>query len=329
MPVLQTILALGVTSSAITFDDAFGDHMVLQQAPARAAVFGTAQGGATSVQVTVSPSGGDSYVVHAELTADSTGAVRWKALLNPTAAGGDTTITAECVAGCDGTANVVAAISNVAHGDVWYCGGQSNMALNMQYTFTRNDTIAAIRAGKYTNVRFSGMSGNMNPAQNWTTAADAAESGALLTYSATCWYFAEELTDALGAAAPPIGLIHTAFGGSTIEQWLSNASSGRSRDSPSLLLCSSPPPRMPSPFDPRPLRQRDGRRLGPGVARRACAAVRRRHAEGVGVVPARHSNLPPKAMLALSHTFPIWQVPGRERRARRLTQRQLGRRRGW
>jgi hypothetical protein len=105
------------------------------------------------------------------------------------------------------------------------------MALNMQYTFTRNDTLAAIRAGKYAKVSLSGMSGNMNPTLNWTTANSAAESGALLTFSATCWYFAEQLTDALGASAPPIGLIHTAWGGSTIEQWLSNASSSRCANS--------------------------------------------------------------------------------------------------
>ena len=38
--------------------------------------------------------------------------------------------------------------------------------------------------------------------------------------SATCYYYGESLTDELGNGAPPIGLVHTAYGGSTIEQWL-------------------------------------------------------------------------------------------------------------
>ena len=42
------------------------------------------------------------------------------------------------------------------------------------------------------------------------------------TFSATCLYFGLELVDALGSAAPPIGLIQSAVGGSTIEAWQSN-----------------------------------------------------------------------------------------------------------
>jgi hypothetical protein len=48
------------------------------------------------------------------------------------------------------------------------------------------------------------------------------DSSSLMKFSATCFYFAQELSDALGAEAPPIGLVHTAWGGSTIEQWLTN-----------------------------------------------------------------------------------------------------------
>ena len=36
----------------------------------------------------------------------------------------------------------------------------------------------------------------------------------------SCYYFGQSLTDELGPDAPPIGLIHTAWGGSMIEQWL-------------------------------------------------------------------------------------------------------------
>ena len=50
------------------------------------------------------------------------------------------------------------------------------------------------------------------------------DSSSLMKFSASCFYFAQELSDALGAEAPPIGLVHTAWGGSTIEQWLTNES---------------------------------------------------------------------------------------------------------
>jgi hypothetical protein len=43
-----------------------------------------------------------------------------------------------------------------------------------------------------------------------------------MAFSGTCYYFGESLTDALGAAAPPLGLIHTAWGGSTIQNWIRN-----------------------------------------------------------------------------------------------------------
>ena len=52
-------------------------------------------------------------------------------------------------------------------------------------------------------------------------------------YSATCYYFGESLSDALAAAhgaAPPIGLVHTGWGGSTIEQWLDNATAAGCTD---------------------------------------------------------------------------------------------------
>ena len=46
-------------------------------------------------------------------------------------------------------------------------------------------------------------------------------------YSSTCYYYGESLSDELAAAssdgvAPPLGLVHTSYGGSTIEQWLDN-----------------------------------------------------------------------------------------------------------
>jgi sialate O-acetylesterase len=96
------------------------------------------------------------------------------------------------------------------------------MALPLSHTVTRNDSVAAIGAGRYSKMRLFGLQGNMNVDQNWTTLKAAVAAGTFESFSATCYYFGESLVDQLGDAAPPIGLIHTAWGGSTIEQWLDN-----------------------------------------------------------------------------------------------------------
>lgn len=222
------------STPSIAFNSSFGDYMVLQQQPAKACVYGALGTGGTGATVHVSGTGTSEYSVQATI-ADA----GWKACLQPTAAGGDVVITATCT-GC--TNSTPATIANVTFGDVWYCGGQSNMALPMLHSLTRNDTVRAIRAGKYANMRIHGMKGNMNPFQPWVALKQAlakapdstngppcdpatdSDCSALMGFPATCYYFGESLTDQLAASgsAPPIGLINTAWGGSTIEQWLSN-----------------------------------------------------------------------------------------------------------
>lgn len=117
------------------------------------------------------------------------------------------------------------------------------MALSLVHTYSRNESRAAILAGKYSNIRIQALAGNMNPEQRWTTLRQAlaaapaeyepamgignAGTNAFEQYSATCYYYGQSLTDELEAAGRPtvpLGLIHTAWGGSTIEQWLSNES---------------------------------------------------------------------------------------------------------
>ncbi len=197
---------------------------------------------ATGVSITVA-GGSDtaSYTVAATLKSG-----KWKAVLKPTAASSASyTITAKCTGCKNATADV---LTDVVFGDVWYCGGQSNMALPLSHTLSRNVSRDAIMKGKYSNIRIHGMAGNMNPAQAWATLKDAladrptddgdallrgkppcqphcdSDTSKLMGFSSTCYYFGESLSDELAKAGPPppIGLVHTAWGGSTIEQWLTN-----------------------------------------------------------------------------------------------------------
>jgi hypothetical protein len=182
------------------FDAGFGDNMVLQQGPAKAAVYGYLDVPAASVRVTVLHNGVALYSVNATLNATQQpfGAgwgVRpcskadcppydmatftpfayplptWKALLQPMAAGENYTITAVCT-GC-GNASAPAralTLSNVAFGDVWFCSGQSNMWLPVLHTFDRNDTARNISAGKYANIRVMAGSSANYPYAQWPPA---------------------------------------------------------------------------------------------------------------------------------------------------------------
>jgi hypothetical protein len=138
-----------VCPQALVFSVGFDSDMVLQQAPAKAAVYGEMVGGGdgASVSVTVSPaggSGGSSYTVKAVLSAAPTYCLpnnpthlttsscaanysaSWKAYLKPTPAGGDYSITAVCT-GCgteDSSARSTSSIHRVTFGDVYFCSGR-------------------------------------------------------------------------------------------------------------------------------------------------------------------------------------------------------------
>ena len=143
-----------------SFDSAFGSNMLLQQAPAKAAVYGfldfNASMAGAAVQVTLTPESGAPITVQAVInaTVQTFGAdwgvrslnasecpgclppynpwnsplATWKALLPPQAAGGNFTVTAVCT-GCSALAPSSISISNLVFGDVWYCTGQVRSVL--------------------------------------------------------------------------------------------------------------------------------------------------------------------------------------------------------
>lgn len=173
----------------------------------------------------------------------------WRAVLKPATAGGAYTITVT-----DGTTNGSAVIERVTFGDVWFCSGQSNQALETFYTFSADTLKEEIRSGKYNNIRHF-MFGSMGThyeatAPQWVTTQNSLSAGPTFTwhnvsssaalpsidnktkkhsafaqFAATCMYFGAELTDAMksqGLGEIPIGLIQSAIGGSQIEAWMSN-----------------------------------------------------------------------------------------------------------
>lgn len=102
------------------------------------------------------------------------------------------------------------------------------MWLPVQNTFSRNDTVAAIAAGKLTNIRGMFSPSATTPTQGvWKTAQQAIADGnessptySLFDMGAACWYFAQGLAER--GVTTPIGIADTAIGGQRIEEFLNN-----------------------------------------------------------------------------------------------------------
>ena len=168
---------------ALLFSTGFDSDMVLQRAPAKAAVYGqlvaAAPGKDPSVAVTVATVGGSSYTVQARIAPAPTYCLpgsndcvanytaSWKAYLKPAPTGGEHTITAVCT-GCNvGTAAADAgrassSIHRVTFGDVYFCSGQSNMALPQEHSYSAKLLQTQMRGGMFSKLRwfqYQGMKG--------------------------------------------------------------------------------------------------------------------------------------------------------------------------
>lgn len=105
-------------SAGICFSKSLGSYMVLQQAPAKACVYGMLGAGGTAATVKISSVSDDSDASLAqEVAAEVTAGGHWKACLAPQKAGGDYTVTATCT-GCSDTKAAVS-VEHVTFGDVW------------------------------------------------------------------------------------------------------------------------------------------------------------------------------------------------------------------
>ncbi|MBV8458079.1 MAG: hypothetical protein JO122_15850 [Acetobacteraceae bacterium] len=110
-------------------------------------------------------------------------------------------------------------LHDVLVGDVWLCGGQSNMALPLRFAKNADEEI---KSAKYPDIRFFTVQGH--PAYhhvdvidgNWRTVSpDTAAS-----ISAVGYYFARKIQNEIHV---PIGLVVDAVGGTPAESWTSAA----------------------------------------------------------------------------------------------------------
>ncbi|MGV3509648.1 MAG: sialate O-acetylesterase [Sphingobacteriaceae bacterium] len=196
-----------VTKADIRLASLFTDNMVLQQ-KAEVPIWGWTDAGKT-VKVKTSWNG-KSY----SAKADNSG--KWIIKVATPSAGGpyDLIIT-------DGKA---IKLNNVLIGEVWICGGQSNMEMPMkgfkgQPILGSND---AILKSKNNNIRVytvprssvTELQQNSKPSV-WKVAAPES----IANFSATGYYFGRLLNEMLDV---PIGLINVSYSGSFAEAWMSS-----------------------------------------------------------------------------------------------------------
>lgn len=201
----------------------FSDGMVLQtnaEYGARSFLNGIAKPG-ESVSIT-----GDAG--NYEVVADSNG--EWVVMINPGAPHKQGTIT---VQGEDGEAVTA---SDVQSGDVFYCGGQSNMVFPMEKVLNAEEEIATL--SKFPNFRFFMTGKDSSESPQWDFAANAscawymkgqcnqwitADAEYLSNFSAVCYLTARDIS-LMHIGQRPVGLIMSAWGGTRVEAWMSTES---------------------------------------------------------------------------------------------------------
>lgn len=125
-------------------------------------------------------------------------------------------------------------LADVVTGDVWLCSGQSNMDLPVSGS-ANPDRTARESAGLPVRLLKLKRTAEVKPARDivpevaWSRAAPDNLGG----FSAACWHMAREILR--HDPKTPLGLIHAAWGGSTIEDWMSPAALRASGASPEQL----------------------------------------------------------------------------------------------
>ena len=212
LPVAMGLCIAGAATVAAAADSAappfvspmFGDNMVLQRDKPNV-IWGWAKSGQ---EISVSLAG-----VTARAAANEDG--RWAVTIQPPAPGGPYTIA------IDGPQHVE--FHEVLVGDVWLCGGQSNMALGLGQA--RNGS-EEVKAAEHPEVRLFVVKDQIAyapvavPQGAWKICSPqvVAGAGGWGGFSAVAYFFARRLQEDVHV---PIGLVQDCIGGTPAESWTS------------------------------------------------------------------------------------------------------------
>ncbi len=192
-------MATEVQAAELALPAMFGDHMVLQR-DLPVPVWGKARVG-DAVAVTV---GGQTQ----RTVADANGA--WRVMLSPMKAGGPLTMVVQA-------GEQTQRIEDVLVGEVWLCSGQSNMAWPVRWA-GRFDAEKAAATHKRIRMLTVPRAFEARPVTDIETTWVVTSPETVGAFSAVGYFFGRELHTALDV---PIGLIHSAVGGTRIEPWIS------------------------------------------------------------------------------------------------------------
>ncbi|HEX5324238.1 MAG TPA: sialate O-acetylesterase, partial [Capsulimonadaceae bacterium] len=139
---------------------------------------------------------------------------KWEALVGPLSAAGPYTM--------DISGPQTVHLSNILMGDVWLCGGQSNMEFGMGMV---KDAKAEIAAADHPNIRLflvehawgASPQEEIRPPATWKVCSpDTITQRGWSGFSAVAYFFGRKLQTDLNV---PIGLIESCWGGTTAEVW--------------------------------------------------------------------------------------------------------------
>jgi|UniRef100_UPI004049AC88 sialate O-acetylesterase len=195
-------LSLGVSHALadVTLAPLFQDHAVLQSSRPLP-IWGRAAAGE---HVTVTFRG---QMVGA--TADKTG--KWIVYLAAIAASSEP-------ADLTVTGNTTMVVQDVLVGEVWLASGQSNMNRKLSSLPNAAEVTAKINNPLLRHININ-LTASTEPADQVDTSGwQLAAPTDALEFSAVAWFFADEIQRKLGV---PVGIIHSSWGGSTVEAWMS------------------------------------------------------------------------------------------------------------
>jgi len=219
---LSAIVALGLgvcacqpPKSHLQMPALFTNNMVIQQ-NTQAAIWGKAAPG-TSVKINAD--WGETQ--KADVQPDST----WLIKLPTVAAGGPHTLTIQ-------NADSTLTLTDVLLGEVWLCSGQSNMEMPLEGWPPANMVEGAQQAvteAKFPEIRVFTVVRNFSstPLKDVSAKWVVCSPETAPKFSATAFFFGRKLYNELKV---PIGLIHSSWGGTPVESWVSGKVLGEDVD---------------------------------------------------------------------------------------------------
>ena len=204
--ILATLATTATLSAKVTLPEIIGDNMVLQQ-QTQARLWGKA---APKSTVTITPSWNNETI---KTKADKDG--NWIASVQTPKA----SYTEHSIVISDGEPLT---ISNVLVGEVWFCGGQSNMEMPLNGFWDcpiegSNNEIATAARRKGIRLVKIPKTGTLTPSETVEGKWELSNPQSAKWFSATAWYFARLLNEALDI---PVGLLSCNWGGTRVESWL-------------------------------------------------------------------------------------------------------------